>query len=90
MDRVILLCQKHNSQSLKLIELESVIIKRNKKSLALKEELKSYRLLVKSLKNNKKEILLIRQYENLLRDYRLEISDLKDEIEDWKIRYIKK
>ncbi|TPN86081.1 hypothetical protein [Aquimarina algicola] len=52
-------------------------------------KVKSYELkLVKALPNNKKESAKLNQHEALLRDYRLEISDLKDEIDSWKEKYL--
>ncbi len=47
-----------------------------------KLKIKPYELkLVKTLSDNKKKNIKLNQYEALLRDYRLEISDLKDEID---------
>ncbi len=79
-DEILQLHKKANSQSFKLQELEQVLILRNKKIDSLHEE-------INLLKNNQKKQVVINQYENLIRDYRLEISDLKDEIEVWKERF---
>jgi len=82
-DRIISLSIKQRDLTLKIKELEGVIIERNKKIL-LQEST------IKLLQDKKHEERVLGQYEDLLRDYRIEISDLKDEIEDWKERYVNK
>ena len=82
-DRVLDCHKKRESQKLKLQELEEVLLER-------KNQISTLELENKELYNNKKEREIIRQYEILLTEYRLEISDLKDEIEDWKSRYVNK
>lgn len=78
--RILFLTAKRESQADKLFELEKVIIKKNNKLKTLKTPSKT------TLNHNHKKSI-INHYEELIRDYRLEISDLKDEIKMWKIRY---
>ncbi|AXT49672.1 hypothetical protein D1818_02110 [Aquimarina sp. BL5] len=81
-DKVISLSNIRKSQASKLKELEDALIIRNIK-------VQSQESIINSLQNEKKNNVLD-HYENLLRDYRLEISDLREEIESWKLRYINK
>ena len=82
-EKIVFLYKKQNNQTLKIKEIERALIKRN-------ELIKLFKSRIEELKEGRKKKNILKQYENLLRDYRLEISDLKDEIENWKIRYINK
>jgi chromosome segregation ATPase len=81
-ERLSSLIQKTENQSKQLKQKESAIVK-------LKIKVKSYKLkMAEDLSYNKKGYAKLNQYEALLHDYRLEISDLKDEIDSWKERYL--
>ena len=82
-DKNIQLMNTNEKQSLEINNL----IKKLKK---YKEEIEELNKSLKSLTSNSKQRKTLQHYEDMIRDYRLEISDLKDEIEEWRVRYINK
>lgn len=73
-----------NTNEKQSLEINNLI----KKSKKYKEEIDVLNQTLKNLIPKSRKTL--QHYEDMLRDYRLEISDLKDEIEQWRVRYINK
>lgn len=82
-ERILFLSNKREQQARVLRELKIVLVKRKKKIL-------QYEVLLMKPNTDTNQKKIITHYEDLIRNYRLEIRDLKNEIEIWKIRFMDK